>query len=311
MKIAIIGPGAMGCLFAAYLKEGGQDVTLVDCLPDRAERLSAEGLQIEGVRGAHHVLVPVTTDAESVGACDLVMVWVKAYQTRKALNQHDALVGKQTAVWTAQNGIGNTRAIAWVVPGSQILGGSTTMGANLIEDGHVHHAGEGKTFLGELSGPVTRRVEQIARELTGAGIEVSTSDDIQRLMWSKLLVNVGINALTAILEVRNGQLLENPSSRDLMCASVDEALVAAEECGFVFDRDETIDRVMEVARLTAENRSSMLQDISTGDRTEIDFINGAIADMIDAPVNRTLTRLVHGIESSGRHPLGEADRKGK
>lgn len=297
MKVAIIGPGAMGCMFSAYLREGGLDVTLLDRDPERARQIAADGITIQGVRGEHVVKLPVTTDAAALGPVDLVMVWVKAHQTEAAMRQHQALVGRQTVVWSAQNGIGNTEALARVVPAECVLGGSTSMGANLQGVGRVHHAGSGETYIGELDGSRSSRVHNIAGALSEAGIEVEPSREIRRLMWSKLLVNVGINALTAILGVRNGMLAEQAECRELMRAAVDEALREAVARGMEFEADEIHARVIDVARRTADNRSSMLQDIQSGKRTEIDFINGAIAGMGDYPINATLTRLVKAIEN--------------
>jgi len=296
MKIAVIGPGALGCLFAGYLKEGGLDVTLLDHLEDRARTLSKQGVRIEGVRGERRVKVPVITDAEPVGPVGLVIVCVKAFQTGEALRQHRALVGEGTTVWSTQNGMGNYQAMAEVVEEDRIVGGSTTLGANKLGPGNIHHAGEGDTFIGELDGSISARVEQISAKLTASGIKVEVRDDIQKIIWTKLIVNVGINALTAILRVRNGVLVEHEPSRDLMEAAVSEAVRVAAGQGISFDEAEIQERVKEVARLTAENRSSMLQDMLAGGRTEIDYINGAIARLGNAPINRALCDLVRALE---------------
>jgi 2-dehydropantoate 2-reductase len=199
-----------------------------------------------------------------------------------------ALVGEGTTVWSTQNGMGNYEAMAAVVEKDRIVGGSTTLGANELGPGHVHHAGEGDTFIGELDGSISARVEQIAGKLTAAGIKVEVRDDIQKIIWSKLIINVGINALTAILKVRNGVLVEHQPSTSLMEAAVSEAVRVAAGQGIAFDEAQIQQRVKEVARLTARNRSSMLQDMLAGRRTEIDYINGAIARLGDAPINRAL-----------------------
>ena len=298
MKIAVIGPGAMGCLFAGYLKKGGLDVTLLEQFEDRARGLSEQGVRIEGVRGEHRVAVPVTLDAGSVGPVGLVIVCVKAFHTEEALRQHRALVGDGTTVWSTQNGMGNYQAMAEVVSKDRIVGGSTTLGANELGPGHIHHAGEGDTFIGELDGSISARVEQIAGRLTGAGIKVAVRDDIQKIIFNKLIVNVGINALTAILKVRNGVLVEHQASKSLMEAAVSEAVRVAASQGITFDEAEVQERVKEVARRTAQNRSSMLQDMLAGRRTEIDYINGAVARLGDAPVNRALCDLVRALEKT-------------
>jgi 2-dehydropantoate 2-reductase len=298
MKTAIIGPGALGCLFGAYLTKGGLDVTLVDHRPERARTLGAGGIIVQGLRGEQHVPVKVTAESNSLGPVDLVVVCVKAYHTADALRLHGSLVGNNTMVWTIQNGLGNVETMARLVPADRIVGGSTTMGANLLAPGRVHHAGEGETFIGELDGTLSPRVELVARDVSAAGIPVEPRPDIQRLIWRKVLVNVAINALTAILRVRNGVLLAHEPALRLMEEAVREAVRAAATRGIHFNEDDAVAQAKEVARRTAKNRSSMLVDILSGRRTEIDFINGAITDLGPAPVNRVLTALVQALEAS-------------
>lgn len=303
MKTAIIGPGALGCLFGAYLTEGGLDVTLVDHRPERARNLEAAGVFVQGVRDDHHVRVKATANTGSLGPVDLAIVCVKAYHTEGALRSHGSLVGNSTTLWSIQNGLGNLEAMARVIPSSRIVGGSTTMGANLLGLGRVHHAGEGDTFIGELDGSRSPRVELIAKAVSAAGIRVQTRPDIQRLIWGKVLVNVAINALTAILRVRNGVLLEHEPAVRVMEEAVREAVRAAATRGIRFAEDEALAQAKEVARRTAGNRSSMLADILAGRRTEIDYINGAIAAMAPAPVNRVLAELVRALEASSASRL--------
>jgi 2-dehydropantoate 2-reductase len=183
-----------------------------------------------------------------------------------------------------------------VVSKEKIVGGSTTLGANELGPGYIHHAGEGDTFIGELNGSLSTRVREIAETLTEAGIRVGVREDIRKIIWNKLIINVGINALTAILRVRNGVLVEHQPSKNLMEAAVSEAVRVAATQGIVFDEAEIQNRVKEVARRTAENRSSMLQDMLAGRRTEIDYINGAVARLGDSPVNRALCDLVRALE---------------
>jgi 2-dehydropantoate 2-reductase len=300
MKIAVLGPGSLGTLLAAYLAESGLPTTLVDHRPERAQWLMEHGVVIEGCRGAHRVRVPVVAAASAVGAVDLVIVCVKAYQTRAAVAEHRALVGPSTVVWSIQNGLGNVEAMAEVVPRERLVGGSTTMGANRKGPGHIHHAGEGETLIGELQGGRSERVETVARVLSAAGIPVKVSTEIQRIIWQKLLINVGINALTGILGVRNGVLVEHAPTQELMARAVAEAVRVAGEQGLLFDEAQVQARVREVAQRTGQNRSSMLQDILAGRPTEVEYINGAISRLGDAPVNATLTRLILALEAIAR-----------
>jgi 2-dehydropantoate 2-reductase len=291
-KIAIIGPGAMGCLFGTYLEKAGLEVTLLDHNPQRAARLNRTGIVVEGVYGRHKAHVNVETDAKKVGPVDLVLVSVKAFCTQTAMQSHQALVDNATAVWSLQNGLGNIDALAEIVPCAQMLGGTTTLGANMLETGRIHHAGDGEIFVGELDGSDSERLSSLVETFRAAGLPVQISGNIKRVMWSKLLINVGINALTAILKVRNGFLVRSEPARQIMRAAVDEALEVAHTQGLVFDRKEIHGRVEQVALCTADNRSSMLVDSLAGRATEIEFINGAIARLGHAPINQTLTHLV-------------------
>ncbi len=288
----------MGSLLAAYLTEGGLDVVLLDHRPERTEQIQRDGIMVQGVRGERRARVRVTTDASSLEPVELVILCVKAYATERALQQHVAVLSQKTTVWSLQNGWGNLEAIARVVPEKQIVGGSTTLGAHLIAPGRVQHAGEGDTYIGELDHKPSPRVKEIARTMTAHGVVVQVHNDIRRVIWLKLLVNAGINALSAILRVRNGALLEHDPIRGLMEAAIREGVQAAATQGVEFEEDKIIEAVAEVARRTALNRSSMLQDILAGRRTEVDFINGVIARLTPAPVNGALAALVNGLEST-------------
>ncbi len=300
-KIAIIGPGAMGSLFAAYLENAGLDVTLIDHDKERAARLTATGISVKGVRGNFKAKVPVITRASKLGPVDLVMVCVKAYQTTEAMEQNVGVVGPKTSVLSVQNGLGNLEALSKVISENNIIAGTTTLGANLLSPGMVHHAGDGDTIIGPISVGNSERIADVARVLESAGFRVLVSDRVMESIWNKLFINVGINALTAILHVRNGILLDNDASRTTMDLAVAEAVEAASSQGMNFDLEQTQAKVRQVAKATSNNRSSMLVDIQMGRKTEIDYINGAIAKAGDAPVNNTLTLLVHALEATFAH----------
>jgi 2-dehydropantoate 2-reductase len=298
MKIAVIGPGAIGSIFASYLFQGGLDVTLIDHRPDRVAQIKQKGIFLDGVRGQQQIKVPITVKSSTIGAVDLVIVCVKAYHTKSCIEQHHALIGPTTTVWSVQNGIGNTDIIAELIPADQIVGGSTTLGAYKTDPGKVFHAAEGDTFIGELSGRPSERTKNIAKQLSVAGLAVQATDKIQEIIWRKLIINVGINALTAILRVKNGELINHPPARQLMERAVHEAIGAAAAQGILFDQHAIQARVKEVAKTTALNRSSMLSDVLAKRQTEVSMINGAIAKMVEAPVNLALTELVQTIENT-------------
>lgn len=301
MRIVIMGAGSMGCLLGGYLARGGHTVFLVDPQPDRVAAIEAGGIVVEGVGGDFEVEVAAGT-AYTGEAPDLVLVCVKAYDTAQAASDITTFLGDDTEVLTLQNGVGNLERLAHTLPRDQLLAGTTALGANLLAPGRVHHAGEGETHIGDAYGERSDRAEGISRLFTEARLPATCTGDIHQLIWSKLAVNVGINALTALLRVRNGRLLAAEGAARVMEPAVAECIAVAEESGVQLDPEATQSRVREVARHTASNRSSMLMDMLGGRRTEIDAINGAVVRRgrelgVAVPVNETLTNLVHAQES--------------
>lgn len=304
MRVAMIGAGAMGSLVGGYLARGGMDVVFIEADAATAEALGRSGIRIEGPRGTVTLSPRVTADASEVGPVDLAIVAVKAYDTAAAVRQHAAVVGAVTTVVTFQNGLGNVEAIGEAVGADRVLGGMTTMGAHRTAPGVIRHAGEGETLVGEMAGGVSDRAERIARAMTAAGVSTRAVPDIRDRIWSKLAVNAGINALTAILRVPNGALLERADAGALLDAAVREAVAVARAHGVSIDPGAVVSHAREVARLTAANRSSMLADVAAGRRTEVDQIHGAVVRLgveagVPTPVCDVLAHLVRAIESGG------------
>ena len=289
----------MGLLFAAYLRESGREVALLDYRRERADSLNRSGIFISGVRGERQVKVPVHLPQERLQPPDLVMVWVKSYRTKEALEMFRSTLGPATLVFTAQNGLGNVEAISSVAFPENVLAGTTTMGANIIGPGRVHHAAEGETLIGEPAGGITERVERICRVLTEASLPARPVEDIRRAIWEKLVVNAAINPLTALLRVRNGELLRRPAALRLMAGMVREVVEVARGQGVELDEVSCFERVQRVAQATSANRSSMLQDVEAGRRTEIDAINGLVASCGKAPLNQTVAELIRAITEPG------------
>ena len=304
MKIALVGPGAMGCLFAVYLAEAGHEVRVLDHRPERAKLLSSQGLFVEGIRGEHHQRVPVSVLAEDVTDAELILVCVKSYHTREAITAVAPALNPQARVLTLQNGVGNIETLAEAVGLERVFGGVTSQGATVLAPGRVRHAGLGQTVIGAaVSAGQEEMLGRAAAALHQAGIETRIDNRVESLIWSKLMVNVGINALTALTRLRNGQLLDYAGIVSLMEKAVLEALAVAEALRIPLIHDDPVAQVKAVARATAGNVSSMLQDVLARRRTEIDSINGAIVEHgqrleLATPVNETLTMLVRTVESS-------------
>ncbi|MFH1625216.1 MAG: 2-dehydropantoate 2-reductase, partial [Pseudomonadota bacterium] len=298
-----VGAGAMGSLFAYFLSKVEKGVWLLDNHQERVDKLSKDGLRVEGISGEHVIHVNQTTDQRDIGSADLLIICVKAYDTEKATKDALPLLGEDTSLLTLQNGSGNIEAISRIAGKNKVIGGTTSQGATVLGLGHIRHAGRGETTIGELDGRVSERLNRISHTFNSAGIETKITDNVDGLIWSKLLINVGINALTAVLRLKNGELVEYKWARELMRAAVEEAVLVVKASGISLTYQDPIVKVEDVCRATATNVSSMLQDVLRGKKTEIDHINGAIVDEgeklgISVPINRTLTDLLKTIEMS-------------
>jgi 2-dehydropantoate 2-reductase len=306
MKIVIAGPGAMGCLFAAFLsrmKSKEHDIWLLDHNAPRAARLAKQGIDVEGIAGNWHVDIRATSDVKDIPKADLIVVCVKSYDTKNAVERFKSLAGEDTSVLTLQNGIGNIEIIGEVIGPDQVIGGITSLGATWLDTGRVRFAGKGETIIGRIDGKTSVQMRAIRELFNKAGIETKISQDIKGFLWSKLIINTGINALTAITRLHNGSLLEFEGSRKILREAVTEAVKVAKRKRIKLLYDDPLAKVESVCESTATNVSSMLQDVMRKKRTEIDFINGVIVRFgqelgIAVPANAMLVALVKVIESS-------------
>jgi 2-dehydropantoate 2-reductase len=304
MRIAIVGTGAMGLLFAYLLsRERGLDLCLLDIHPGRADQIRKEGLFVEGVSGDHHVRPRITVKPEDIGQADLVILCVKAPDTREACRNATPFVATDTAVLTLQNGLGNIESIEQALGPGRAVGGTTSMGATVLTPNRIRHAGWGETIIGEPAGKRTERAEAILEVFRLAGLEASFTDNLPGLLWSKLIINVGINALTALIRIHNGRLMDHEGTRNVMRMAVEEAARVAQALEIRLLYDHPVDKVAGVCEATAGNIASMLQDVLKEKKTEIEQINGAVVREasrlgISAPVNQTLLGLVKTLEES-------------
>ncbi len=304
MKIVIVGPGAIGSLFAALLSKSkaGHEVWILDKDPQRAKRLSSSGIKVEGVFD-FKVKVKASSRPQDIGKADLIIIAVKSYDTESAVNSIPPLLKEETKVLTIQNGVGNLETITEVVSGERALGGVTSHGATLIKEAHIRHAGSGETVIGRPDGRIFGDLRSIANVFNEAKIKAKMSKDIKSVIWSKLIINVGINALATITRLRNGQLIKSERTKEILRQSVSEAVKVAKRKGIKLLYDDPLQKVESVCAATSSNICSMLQDINLKRPTEIDFINGAISRHgrslgVKTPVNDMLFAIVKTIEAT-------------
>ena len=302
MKTVMMGAGAMGSLFGGLLARSGEEVWLVGNTKEQINTICSAGLTFEEKEKLQIIPMNATADVTSVGKADLVIFFVKTYDTEGAVSDSLVLEKEDTIFLTLQNGLGNEEVICKKIDRKKVMLGITGHGATLLRPGHIRHAGWGKTFVGELDHRITDRATRIAQMFCKAGIETEASPNIHDHVWGKLLVNAGINALTALTGFKNGQLVDYPETARLMEKLVFEATEVARRKGVHIEED-PIERVRKAAEATRENRSSMGQDFDHRRKTEIDAINGAVVREaqplgIPVPFNQAVTDLVKAIEKS-------------
>lgn len=301
MRIAIVGAGAMGCLFGGMLSKEAE-VCLLDPWAEHVAAINRDGLRIEEPSGEVVANVSATTDPSEVGPTDLAIIFVKSHRTEWASEMAKRFLSPGGLALTLQNGMGNRDVIAQVLGERRAWQGTTSHGGTLLGPGRVRHAGRGPTHV-EDKPELEEQIRELVDLFGRAGIETHISPDLDSLLWGKLVINVGINALTALLRVRNGVLAEAEVPRRLMEKAVDEAVQVAHARGIKLPYDDPQQRVREVAIATGANLSSMLQDVLRGSPTEIDVINGVIVRQaaqlgLAVPTNEALTGLVKAVEET-------------
>ena len=303
MKICILGSGALGSSIGGVLSEGGLEVYLVDPWAEHINAMNKQGLKLGDGSTERIVKVRAATDCQGIGQADLILVLVKSYHTKEAIKNAGPIIGDQTVVLSFQNGLGNEETLAEVVGKERVIGGRTFAGGVLLTPGHVIAGCKGKqTYIGELDGSLTARVNDIAGQFNQAGLETIVSTNIMGIMWDKLLINVATGALSGITRLAYGGLYQVKEVMDCAVEAVSEAIAIAQAMGVELTITDPKAIWLKAAKnLSLDFKASMLQDIEKGSRTEIDFINGSVVRLgekhgIPTPVNRVLVASIKGIE---------------
>lgn len=291
--ILLVGTGALATLFAARLAEAGFQVTLLGTWEQGLVALQQNGARLAMPDGSHRAYpVRIIRQICPDDAFLLAIVLVKSWQTRRAASQLAGCLEPDGLSVTLQNGLGNLEILAEVLGSQRAAGGITTLPATLLEPGLVRAGGVGTIHLGEHP-----HLAPLVKILEKAGIETHIHEDVRPLVWGKLAINAAINPLTALLEVQNGKLLDDPAARLMMRRAAREVESVASAWGIQLPFPDPSIAAEEVAVKTAHNISSMLQDLRRGAPTEIDAICGAVVQKgqekgIRAPLNEAFYTMV-------------------
>lgn len=305
MKIVMLGAGALGSTIGGTLAIGGNDVHFVDMWQEHVDLINKDGLHMTNEKEDWYVRVDARTTADTIGEADLVIVLVKSFATKQAVEQlkQTNVIGKNTLVMSLQNGLGNEETIASVIGSENVISGKTYVGGRLIQAGYISAGVQGKwTYIGELNGEITDRIQTVCNVFNDVGLLCEVSDNIKGLIWDKLLINVAAGALCGITRLPYGPLYEEDYIKDVAVAAIQEGIQVAKAAGVVLkSEDPQYPWVAASEGLPGTFKTSILQSLELKRPTEIDFINGSIVEWgkkygIATPVNQTLVACVKGIE---------------
>jgi 2-dehydropantoate 2-reductase len=303
VKIAIVGCGAMGSVYAGLFASAGHEVWAIDRWAEHVEAMKKNGLRLEGKSGDRTVKVHATTSAKDAGPCDLVVLATKAMHVAPAAESVKALLGKDTPVLSIQNGLGGPETAAGILGRERVMVGVVGgFGASMKGPGHAHHNGMELVRLGEFGGPITPRLKKVEETWAGAGFKVKVFDDIDQLIWEKLICNCAYSGPCGVSDRTVGEVMADPDLSKVSAACASEGYAVAMKKGVKLDFADPVSYVREFGSKIPNARPSVLLDLMAKRLSEIDVINGSIPRVgkqvgIVAPVNETVTALVKAKET--------------
>lgn len=303
-EIVIAGAGGMGALFGAILQDGGLPVTLYDTNKTQVDTINTRGLNISGFGGDRTVYINATSDPESITSANIILFQCKSHGTRVAALALKHLVDGGAICISFQNGLGNEEVIAEVVGNTNVLGGLTAMAGYLLAPGHIRDFSRVPSTIGEMTGGASARVNTIASALSNAGLETHASENIVQAIWTKLLGNIAMSAVSGAVNLTSAQCLQVPALKQTSLRALDEALSVAAHQGILLDRETVVAAMALISQSggTGDNKSSLCVDLLNRRPTEVEYIYGSVINLartasIDVPTLETLSSIVRGLES--------------
>jgi 2-dehydropantoate 2-reductase len=302
-RVAIVGAGAMGSVYAGLMASAGHEVFAITLWEDHAEAMARHGLRVEGASGDRTVPVHGCTSTEGVGSCDLVIIATKAAGAQAAARSALPLLGPSASVQTIQNGLGSADRVAAIIdPDRVAVGVVGGFGASLRAPGHVHHNGMEMVRFGAYAGLPRTELEAGAEVWRSAGFEVALFDNVDRMVWEKLIMNVAFSATSCLTGMTIGQVLSEPNAWQVARQCALEAVEVATARGIELKVGDPIEHIRRLGGKIPGARPSMLLDHLARQRSEIEVINGAIPREaakvgLTAPVNATVVALVKAREA--------------
>jgi 2-dehydropantoate 2-reductase len=301
-KVAIVGCGAMGSVYAALMADAGHEVHAITLWPDHAAAMAAQGLRCEGVSGDRTVRLNASTTTDGIGICDLVIIATKAFDVEAASRASLSLIDSETVVQSIQNGLGSPEVAAPIVGADRLAVGVVGgFGASMRGPGHVHHNGMEMIRFGTFAGLPRPSLEASAAIWESAGFKVMLFDDIKRMVWEKLIMNVTFSATCCTTGLTIGEVMDDTDAWPVARGCAEEAVAVAQASGIKLEVGDPIAHIRKLGGKIPHAKPSMLLDFKAGRRCEIDAINGSIPRLgqplgVPTPVNDTMVRVIRARE---------------
>ena len=295
MKIAIMGAGAVGCFYGGMLARAGHEVVLIG-RPSHVESIQKQGLLLETLAFTERVAASAGSDPAQVHDAALVLCCVKSNDTAAAATAMVPFLSGDAVVLSLQNGVDNAQQLSTLL-GREVFPAVVYVAAEMAGAGHVRHHGRGELLIGP-----SPHAERLVTLFATAGVSVQISDNVSGALWTKLIINCVINALSAITRLPYGPLAKIPGMETVMRDVLAECQAVAKADGI--DLPDTLWASIEgLMRSMPTQRSSTAQDVERGKRSEIDHLNGYMVERgrvlgVATPVNRMLQTLVRGLEKT-------------
>ena len=304
MKIAIVGTGAMGSVYAGLLGKAGNEVWAIDVWDEHVDAIAGSGLSVTGASGSYVVdSLKVGRRPDDAGSCDLWVIATKAQQVEEVAARIAPLLQPDSVVMAFQNGLGSGERVARHIPKEHImLGIAEGFGSSIPSPGHVHHEGMRLIRIGEMEGGLTERLQMIEQTWRAAGFNVKAFADVNLMIWEKFLCNVTLSAPCAVFDVTVGELMADSEAWAVALGCTMEAYRAGVAKGVPFTFDDPKRYVTEFAATIPNASPSMRLDHLAHRASEVDVINGQVVELsrelgLSAPYNETLCAIVRRRES--------------
>ena len=300
-KVAVLGAGAMGCLFGGLMAEKGLDVVLIDVWKDHVDAINKNGLKMDGHGGDRFIKIKATTDPSTLKPVDAIIIMCKATALKTALTNAKNIIDDKTMLMSFQNGIGHEAIMQEIAGKNKVLGGTTTQASNIIGPGHIKNHGSLPSWIGEYEGGMSDRVSDLAETFTAHNLETIAVADIKKRKWMKLFALTAIGPLSSVFDLHHTDLyITNKNqkvSRNLGKQIILETRAVAKADGVDVTEDECLEMFNKIVDSKQTNKSSMCFDILNKRKTEIEFINGAVAKIgkshgIKTPMNDLMYNMI-------------------